>query len=509
MKDIYENADSVKIYLGEEEFLNGVSSNRAFDLLENFLGTKMAAIQRSIYRFGDSHGIERELRKGWYQHYTLNFNSDDIASNDADLMSAIDSMRRYLIDAALGDFWVAFFSLLEKPWWRRCWVIQEVIVARKATINGGDMAVDFDDFVLFLVMALWSLRIRIPGEESNDRTVTLSRMLFTCMQQPYRIAGARVEFDVQTATPMSLLRTFAYAKASDSRDKVYSTLSLLGRERAQGFGLTPTYAPSNTTAAVFIQAAKACITSSEELEVFSETYGASPDSHFGLPSWVPDWTRTEENTNTKCNLIHKIYGFSATGRPGMASSADVTYSYDGLKVLARGILIGKVSSIGAVDEEPDLHTTDNLNNILFTLRSWKQLSKPKSGTEMRQFCQTVTLEQHPPLDALGWDNPNTFEEWVRSLVQTGRRAGLGRPWYRRRFCQLSHGSTSKMAVLPASAEAGDIVCVFWGANVPFVLKERGKWCYLAGEAYVHGVMHGELIEEEDRAWRESAYFGIA
>lgn len=29
-------------------------------------------------------------------------------------MSAIDSMRRCLIDAALGDFWVAFFSLLEK-----------------------------------------------------------------------------------------------------------------------------------------------------------------------------------------------------------------------------------------------------------------------------------------------------------------------------------------------------------------------------------------------------------
>jgi hypothetical protein len=49
---------------------------------------------------------------------------------------------------------------------------------------------------------------------------------------------------------------------------------------------------------------------------------------------------------------------------------------------------------------------------------------------------------------------------------------------------------------PVSAEPGDVICVFDGATVVHVLRlaeSRGLEAYtLVGEAYVHGMMNGEI-----------------
>ncbi len=44
-------------------------------------------------------------------------------------------------------------------------------------------------------------------------------------------------------------------------------------------------------------------------------------------------------------------------------------------------------------------------------------------------------------------------------------------------------------------KAGDVVCLLRGGDVPFVLRRlsSGNGCYqLIGEAYVHGIMQGEI-----------------
>jgi hypothetical protein len=69
----------------------------------------------------------------------------------------------------------------------------------------------------------------------------------------------------------------------------------------------PSSTASNTVAAVFTQAAKACIAWSEEFDVLSLTYGAIEENPHNLPSWVPDWTRMSEYMVSKGHLIHKIY----------------------------------------------------------------------------------------------------------------------------------------------------------------------------------------------------------
>jgi hypothetical protein len=47
-------------------------------------------------------------------------------------------------------------------------------------------------------------------------------------------------------------------------------------------------------------------------------------------------------------------------------------------------------------------------------------------------------------------------------------------------------------------QIGDVVCVFTGGEVPFLLREsdtpRGEMFRLLSECYIHGVMDGEVMK---------------
>jgi hypothetical protein len=46
----------------------------------------------------------------------------------------------------------------------------------------------------------------------------------------------------------------------------------------------------------------------------------------------------------------------------------------------------------------------------------------------------------------------------------------------------------------AASQIGDIICIFLGAEVPYVLRPDGEGFYkLVGECYIHGVMEGEAL----------------
>jgi hypothetical protein len=68
----------------------------------------------------------------------------------------------------------------------------------------------------------------------------------------------------------------------------------------------------------------------------------------------------------------------------------------------------------------------------------------------------------------------------------------------RRFAVTLRGY---FALVPRGARVGDQVAVFMHAAVPFVVRRVregvGSRYELLGEAYVHGVMHGEVMEMED------------
>lgn len=67
-----------------------------------------------------------------------------------------------------------------------------------------------------------------------------------------------------------------------------------------------------------------------------------------------------------------------------------------------------------------------------------------------------------------------------------------------------------MCLVPQVAQNGDHICVLLGGSTPFVLREiDGQDEYkLIGEAYVHGIMDGEVVERAEVAGKEASKFRL-
>ncbi|KAF4465970.1 heterokaryon incompatibility [Fusarium albosuccineum] len=89
------------------------------------------------------------------------------------------------------------------------------------------------------------------------------------------------------------------------------------------------------------------------------------------------------------------------------------------------------------------------------------------------------------------------------LEKTGlflaRRWTDPRAFYKMMPCRnrtMARTSSGYIGMVPGTARPGDVLVVFQGGKLPFVLRARGSHWVIVGDAYVHGVMNGELLESE-------------
>ncbi|KAK1749541.1 heterokaryon incompatibility protein-domain-containing protein [Echria macrotheca] len=138
------------------------------------------------------------------------------------------------------------WALSERPWWKRTWVVQECVLAKRAVVYCGGMSAPWDMFAggaqaYLRKMAQQDL---LRSSETNPLLV-LSKMILQ-IEAPRKL--------VTTGSGMRLvhvLRQFHSRQATDSRDKVFGLLGLVGR--GASYTITPNY--QLTAPEVFIQAA--------------------------------------------------------------------------------------------------------------------------------------------------------------------------------------------------------------------------------------------------------------
>jgi len=54
-----------------------------------------------------------------------------------------------------------------------------------------------------------------------------------------------------------------------------------------------------------------------------------------------------------------------------------------------------------------------------------------------------------------------------------------------------------VGLAPARAALGDIICIIFGAFMPYTLRPDGPGkCQLIGESYVHGICDGEYLHQD-------------
>lgn len=61
-----------------------------------------------------------------------------------------------------------------------------------------------------------------------------------------------------------------------------------------------------------------------------------------------------------------------------------------------------------------------------------------------------------------------------------------------RYIAMTAGGHS--GLVPANARAGDVVAIFSGGCIPFILRRQGDCYHLVGTAYIDGIMNGEALD---------------
>lgn len=73
----------------------------------------------------------------------------------------------------------------------------------------------------------------------------------------------------------------------------------------------------------------------------------------------------------------------------------------------------------------------------------------------------------------------------------------------RRFAATDIGL---VGYVPMRAKKGDLVCILFGSEVPFVVRKEAEGKYLlVGECYMHGIMEGEAVETGATRHKEEVF----
>ncbi|KAJ9611713.1 hypothetical protein H2200_004897 [Cladophialophora chaetospira] len=287
-------------------------------------------------------------------------------------------------------------------------------------------------------------------------------------------------------TLYSLMANCYQCSASDRRDMVYALLGLT-EDGSAGYSIKVDYSRSTQAVDVFIAAIKAIINVEGEYP-FNLSRGSGTPS--AVPSWIPDFEDLEEQVSVFG--IRTRTDFKAGG-PGIPSvdclDRDKTMNIAGIEVarLDRNL----APTYNGSSTETD------------ALRAWV-------GLVTRHFSQRGPLTEEVVRSFLAviWDRELQWRELPARLIAdqvnlvlaltdvvVARDLELRRAVGPARFF-ISHDDI--MGLVPGNAEPGDLIFVPCAARAPIVVREtemQGQFTVL-GECYVHGIMEGQLFNED-------------
>ena len=380
------------------------------------------------------------------------------------------------------ETWSSIAWLLDRSWFSRLWVWQEVKLARKgAMIICGDATVSWEDFR----KAILSLRRR----PKPDIVLLRHRI-----ERAYQISG--VSSDQQLR---QVLQRTKNARCSNPRDKIYAVLNLVSEH--ERVGIQPDY--NKSTSEVFRDLMLTRTLGYKDLSLL--TYCELQDDRGELPSWVPNLS-----VPRKCEIID-------WAAASWKFEAEASYSDENASLIATGRCVGKILEVQHIfaDDLLSLNETGRLPQLrdvyaaLKRLTSWirNQLGIDHFERQLEIICRTLccnafsdtfepatknladhqaVLEHFRSLADSVAEPTNDFLDSVRGFYNSIWHIALNRS-----FIITEEGY---IGMAPQTAHPGDHIVVFLGCRSPIVLQPRGDEGYLVvGEAYVHGLMTSEAF----------------
>ena len=335
-------------------------------------------------------------------------------------------------------------EVLNKPWFSRLWIIQEVVLAKDASILCGDLIISLKK--LFRELVLY--RQRMQEKARSIQTVSWHRALENFIAQvasifineqdkrqkqlPAKVSSnnphiasmrhgsSRHQGDTaaHVRAYAALLTQCRYQQASDPRDRMYGLLGLAHDEISSL--LKPDY--NEDVPAAYTRTTGAIITHGKSLYLLSQARkAAESDFLHSLPSWVPDWT-TQEAFRDPWSHTPARDDREKQFRAGIV--ADPTISLSGSEtLLLKGVLIDKIEACTF----PMTVYHDDLASLRNALSLWGKLADTAClGPVSSAIREDVTM----PPDYSAVDDEDARPEFLatsmggaRGMVEVFRSKG--------------------------------------------------------------------------------------
>ncbi|CAI6335426.1 unnamed protein product [Periconia digitata] len=268
--------------------------------------------------------------------------------------------------------------LISSPWWRRIWVVQETVLARKATVQYG------------ILSAPWTMLAKAATRWAQDQHSLCLDLSGTFQGHGVlnKFSTAVLQFNetrndhqssAQDSTLLSLLWKFRPLEATDKRDKVYALLGMTTNWQGRP-PMTPDY--SISASAVFLRTTINNIHRAQSLTVLAGDLEAilNRKSIAEMPSWVMDWSlpclSQEVSRVASLNLYNADGGLTGPVR---------THRKDPILEI-EGVYLDPVVVVGNVSRHTQVSDTHAV------LREWRLLSRAQEQKRGRYPVTWDTYE---------------------------------------------------------------------------------------------------------------------
>ncbi|KAI1455534.1 HET-domain-containing protein [Annulohypoxylon moriforme] len=359
-------------------------------------------------------------------------------------------------------------ELFTRPWWKRIWIIQEVVAARELVILLGD--------TIFPWMMLVNLCRAIQVAEFLLHP--MASMIRSCGYQKFTVLD-----HFRRSKTMPLVR-FVHCtqdyQATDSRDKLYALLGMASDVTPDD--IIPDY--TKPVQEVFLDLVRFMVTNRYDLDIISSGRLSISDST--APTWLPDW----RGLNTLRPLNSEEVGghfYRASGN----THAIVDMTDFPSSLTAEGWMVD------TIDFFDDTITLAHVSPS--TIQRWQSIAKANVDiTTMCLFWRTIVMDKDHLGNQASVSFGRAYDDFVNSSDKTRSRLvqhfsdAVTRAVQGRRFFITKRG---RMGLGPPEIQPNDNVAILKGCHVPLVLRQTGDYMIVVGEAYVSALMNGELVSE--------------
>jgi Heterokaryon incompatibility protein (HET) len=452
MRDIYANASRVIIWIGGPDDL----SDLAFDTLKRFAADDKTSDGSATYR-----DIQDTVRK-----------------------------RR----AAVQLF-------IERPYFIRMWIIQEVVVAKEATIRCGSLHLDFDKLQTAIQRMTGSGFFPFSAVTANLTYIGHWRTSYHEMSGP----------DSEENLDLRLFLDSRDRLATDPRDKIYSLRGIANK--ALSTGIKVDY--DSSVERVYTDFSKYVLNIRPDLQILSAVVlRHRTNSKFSLPSYVPDWSLPKYGGG----FLQRSYRFKPTCLFRAAGATTPRIITDGHsdKISVEGIPLDTVARIIPIKSILGMGED---GSVSITESSIRELAADVIASETYPFTgeppwiayfHTMTADRTALSPRIndeyraqffaafgGWSLPNTLVNGqnLPPSVWAEVSKGVGTIIEDKEMFLTTQGY---LGLGHEGLQVADVVCIFSGGEVPFLLRETvhdsKKVFRFLSECYVHGVMDGEATD---------------